>query len=41
MLNMNTNLNIYITNIPKQERVVSIMQSDLEDTYVFCAPETI
>ena len=34
-------LNINMVNIPKEERVVSIMQEDLKDTYVFCAPETI
>jgi len=28
-------------NIPKQDRLIEIMQQGSEDTYVFIAPETI
>lgn len=35
------NFNIYMTNIPKQESIVNIMQDNKTDTYVFCAPETL
>ncbi len=35
------NLNIYLTNIPKQESIVNVMKGNKTDGYVFIAPETI
>lgn len=34
-------LEVYVANIPKQESIVKVIKDNSEDTYVFCAPETI
>ena len=35
------NFEIYMTNIPKQESIIQVLEDKKTDTYVFCAPETL
>lgn len=35
-----TNQNLH-ANIPAEQNIIQIMQKGCDDTYVFCAPETV